>query len=174
MNNQIVYTIKNLTIIDLDKLIKLSLSQAQNFCTYHNLNFQAYKGDGYKLTLHYFFFNFFSIYKNKTTKNILCYSNNTKIENAEYHHVRNIDNKIIKLIISKTFDFPTLLSNIPIDEYIKTISDDSPEYDEAINNNFSLIDNFNKIKQYIKNSKLIALDKKYDRISEELSLLLNI
>ena len=158
--NHYVTEIKNLTIIDLNSIIYSGYFYGGNFCAQNDITVEK---DRDLIVKHYFWKIFLEAYETRTKSNILVYFDD-----------KDECKDIIKLIklIKKEFKFPTLISNLSLDEYIKIISSESPEYDEAIQNNFSLIDSFTAVKKYLKRTKLLALDKKYENIGDSLSLLL--
>ena len=109
---------------------------------------------------------FLDVCQNFTTKNILLYFEDQSDLPKDYF-------LILKLLKNK-IKFPTIISNISINEYLAIISDDSPEFDEVMaeNYNFSFIDHFTDFKNYLKKSDLLFLNKKYQNLTEVIGLLI--
>lgn len=159
-----LYQIKNLSIIDLDNLANTAYSEMVDFCiSYDVVSMKDIK----KLFAHFFFSNLLKLYSNRVTINVLLYKNNT-ISNKE---LDIITKPIFKLLRNK-FKFPFTECNFPLSEYISLISDDSPEYDEAVNNNFNFTDSLGIFKNYIRHSGLVSLEKQYSNLKNISGLLL--
>lgn len=149
-----VYKIKNLTVIDIEKLWLSSLKDFNEF----TLASSYTKEDALKLLSHFFFSKLLEIYSQKTTYNFLIFYTENSINIEE-----KIFNKNFRYLKNK-IKFPIIISNLKIEEFISLLSDDSPEYDEIVTQNFSLIDKFKLIKDYMKRNGLTAL---YKKCSEE-------
>ncbi len=145
-----VYKIKNLTVIDIEKLWLSSLKDFNEFTLVSSYT----KEDALKLLSHFFFSKLLEIYSQKTTYNFLIFYTENSINIEE-----KIFNKNFRYLKNK-IKFPIIMSNLKIKEFISLLSDDSPEYDEIVTQNFSLIDKFKLIKDYMKRNGLTALYKK--------------
>ena len=159
-----LHQIKNLSIIDLDKLSASSYSEMLDFCiSYDVVGMKDIK----KLFAHFFFSKLLELYSEKKTVNILLYKNNN-ISNKELDVLAK---PIFKMLRNK-FKFPFTECNFPLIEYISLISDESPEYDEAVNNNFNFTDSLGIFKNYIRHSGLVSLEKQYSNLKNISGLLL--
>lgn len=155
--------IKNLNLINLNELFCLALKESSVYCIENEIiSVKDYE----TLYKHYFYYNLLILYSQKTRQNILLY-----FEEKDYGKHQKLIKRSLKLLKDK-IKFPTIISNISFETYFNLISDDSPEYDEVINNNFSLIDHFKDLKSYIKKSGLLYLNKKYSNLPEQIGLLL--
>lgn len=158
------YTIKNLTIIDLDAIAQNTFNSLSEFLFNYSIEKQS---DVDKLYSHFFFSDLLDTYAKRKTATVIFYHNSV----LELPMSNNVNN-IIKRLKDK-FKFPTIECNFSISDYISLISDDSPEYDEAVNNNFNFIDSLGLFKKYVKRSGLVALEKKYNNLKNISDLFLN-
>lgn len=158
------YTIKNLTIIDLDVIASKTYDLLSEFL--FNYNIENSK-DIDKLYSHFFFSLLLDTYSQRSTLTVIFYHNNTidiPVREKAYALINRLRDK---------FKFPMIECNFSISDYISLISDDSPEYDEAINNNFNFIDSLGLFKKYIRRSGLVALEKRYSNLKNISGLFLN-
>lgn len=159
----IEFKIRNLTVIDLNCLFDSALFEANKYALDNDIKNSK---DISTLFKHFTFTKFLDVCQNFTTKNILLYFEDQSDLPKDYF-------LILKLLKNK-IKFPTIISNISINEYLAIISDDSPEFDEVMaeNYNFSFIDHFTDFKNYLKKSDLLFLNKKYQNLTEVISLLI--
>lgn len=159
----IEFKIRNLTIIDLNCLFDSALFEANKYALDNDIKNSK---DISTLFKHFTFTKFLDVCQNFTTKNILLYFEDQSDLPKDYF-------LILKLLKNK-IKFPTIISNISINEYLAIISDDSPEFDEVMaeNYNFSFIDHFTDFKNYLKKSDLLFLNKKYQNLTEVIGLLI--
>ena len=160
----IEFKIRNLTVIDLNCLFDSALFEANKYALDNDIKNSK---DISTLFKHFTFTKFLDICQNFTTKNILLYFEDQSDLPKDYF-------LILKLLKNK-IKFPTIISNISINEYLAIISDDSPEFDEVMaeNYNFSFIDHFTDFKNYLKKSGLLFLNKKYQNLTEVIGLLIS-
>jgi hypothetical protein len=159
----IEFKIRNLTVIDLNCLFDSALFEANKYALDNDIKNSK---DISTLFKHFTFTKFLDVCQNFTTKNILLYFEDQSDLPKDYF-------LILKLLKNK-IKFPTIISNISINEYLAIISDDSPEFDEVMaeNYNFSFIDHFTDFKNYLKKSDLLFLNKKYQNLTEVIGLLI--
>lgn len=159
----IEFKIRNLTVIDLNCLFDSALFEANKYASDNDIKNSK---DISTLFKHFTFTKFLDVCQNFTTKNILLYFEDQSDLPKDYF-------LILKLLKNK-IKFPTIISNISINEYLAIISDDSPEFDEVMaeNYNFSFIDHFTDFKNYLKKSDLLFLNKKYQNLTEVIGLLI--
>lgn len=159
----IKFKIRNLTVVDLNCLFDSALFEANKYALDNDIKSSK---DISTLFKHFTFTKFLDVCQNFTTKNILLYFEDQSDLPKDYF-------LILKLLKNK-IKFPTIISNISINEYLAIISDDSPEFDEVIteNYNFSFIDHFTDFKNYLKKSGLLFLNKKYQNLTEVIGLLI--
>lgn len=160
----IEFKIRNLTVIDLNCLFDSALFEANKYALDNDIKNLK---DISTLFKHFTFTKFLDVCQNFTTKNILLYFEDQSDLPKDYF-------LILKLLKNK-IKFPTIISNISINEYLAIISDDSPEFDEVMaeNYNFSFIDHFIDFKNYLKKSGLFFLNKKYQNLTEVIGLLIS-
>lgn len=160
----IEFKIRNLTVIDLNCLFDSALFEANKYALDNDIKNSK---DISTLFKHFTFTKFLDVCQNFTTKNILLYFEDQSDLPKDYF-------LILKLLKNK-IKFPTIISNISINEYLAIISDDSPEFDEVMaeNYNFSFIDHFTDFKNYLKKSGLLFLNKKYQNLTEVIALLIS-
>lgn len=160
----IEFKIRNLTVIDLNYLFDSALFEANKYALDNDI--KSLK-DISTLFKHFTFTKFLNVCQNFTTKNILLYFEDQSDLPKDYFLILNLLKNKIK--------FPTIISNISINEYLTIISDDSPEFDEVMaeNYNFSFIDHFTDFKNYLKKSGLLFLNKKYQNLTEVIGLLIS-
>lgn len=160
----IEFKIRNLTVIDLNCLFDSALFEANKYTLDNDIKNSK---DISTLFKHFTFTKFLDVCQNFTTKNILLYFEDQSDLPKDYF-------LILKLLKNK-IKFPTIISNISINEYLAIISDDSPEFDEVMaeNYNFSFIDHFTDFKNYLKKSGLFFLNKKYQNLTEVIGLLIS-
>ena len=160
----IEFKIRNLTVIDLNCLFDSALFEANKYALDNDIKNLK---DISTLFKHFTFTKFLDVCQNFTTKNILLYFEDQSDLPKDYF-------LILKLLKNK-IKFPTIISNISINEYLAIISDDSPEFDEVMaeNYNFSFIDHFTDFKNYLKKSGLFVLNKKYQNLTEVIGLLIS-
>lgn len=160
----IEFKIRNLTVIDLNCLFDSALFEANKYALDNDIKNLK---DISTLFKHFTFTKFLDVCQNFTTKNILLYFEVQSDLPKDYF-------LILKLLKNK-IKFPTIISNISINEYLAIISDDSPEFDEVMaeNYNFSFIDHFTDFKNYLKKSGLLFLNKKYQNLTEVIGLLIS-
>ncbi len=160
----IEFKIRNLTVIDLNCLFDSALFEANKYALDNDIKNSK---DISTLFKHFTFTKFLDVCQNFTTKNILLYFEDQSDLPKDYF-------LILKLLKNK-IKFPTIISNISINEYLTIISDDSPEFDEVMaeNYNFSFIDHFTDFKNYLKKSGLLFLNKKYQNLTEVIGLLIS-
>lgn len=160
----IEFKIRNLTVIDLNCLFDSALFEASKYALDNDIKNSK---DISTLFKHFTFTKFLDVCQNFTTKNILLYFEDQSDLPKDYF-------LILKLLKNK-IKFPTIISNISINEYLAIISDDSPEFDEVMaeNYNFSFIDHFTDFKNYLKKSGLLFLNKKYQNLTEVIGLLIS-
>lgn len=160
----IEFKIRNLTVIDLNCLFDSALFEANKYALDNDIKNLK---DISTLFKHFTFTKFLDVCQNFTTKNILLYFEDQSDLPKDYF-------LILKLLKNK-IKFPTIISNISINEYLAIISDDSPEFDEVMteNYNFSFIDHFTDFKNYLKKSGLLFLNKKYQNLTEVIGLLIS-
>jgi hypothetical protein len=160
----IEFKIRNLTVIDLNCLFDSALFEANKYALDNDIKNSK---DISTLFKHFTFTKFLDVCQNFTTKNILLYFEDQSDLPKDYF-------LILKLLKNK-IKFPTIISNISINEYLAIISDDSPEFDEVMaeNYNFSFIDHFTDFKNYLKKSGLLFLNKKYQNLTEVIGLLIS-
>lgn len=160
----IEFKIRNLTVIDLNCLFDSALFEANKYALDNDIKNLK---DIFTLFKHFTFTKFLDVCQNFTTKNILLYFEDQSDLPKDYF-------LILKLLKNK-IKFPTIISNISINEYLAIISDDSPEFDEVMaeNYNFSFIDHFTDFKNYLKKSGLLFLNKKYQNLTEVIGLLIS-
>lgn len=160
----IEFKIRNLTVIDLNCLFDSALFEANKYALDNGIKNSK---DISTLFKHFTFTKFLDVCQNFTTKNILLYFEDQSDLPKDYF-------LILKLLKNK-IKFPTIISNISINEYLAIISDDSPEFDEVMaeNYNFSFIDHFTDFKNYLKKSGLLFLNKKYQNLTEVIGLLIS-
>ena len=160
----IEFKIRNLTVIDLNCLFDSALFEANKYALDNDIKNSK---DISTLFKHFTFTKFLDVCQNFTTKNILLYFEDQSDLPKDYF-------LILKLLKNK-IKFPTIISNISINEYLAIISDDSPEFDEVMaeNYNFSFIDHFTDFKNYLKKSDLLFLNKKYQNLTEVIGLLIS-
>lgn len=159
----IEFKIRNLTVIDLNCLFDSALFEANKYALDNDIKNSK---DISTLFKHFTFTKFLDVCQKFTTKNILLYFEDQSDLPKDYF-------LILKLLKNK-IKFPTIISNISINEYLAIISDDSPEFDEVMaeNYNFSFIDHFTDFKNYLKKSDLLFLNKKYQNLTEVIGLLI--
>ncbi len=159
----IEFKIRNLTVIDLNCLFDSALFEANKYALDNDIKNSK---DISTLFKHFTFTKFLDVCQNFTTKNILLYFEDQSDLPKDYF-------LILKLLKNK-IKFPTIISNISINEYLAIISDDSPEFDEVMaeNYNFSFIAHFTDFKNYLKKSDLLFLNKKYQNLTEVIGLLI--
>lgn len=158
-----IQEIKNLSIININKIIKESINNTNLYCLNNDIKNSK---DTITLFKHFFYTIFLNAYSKHTKVNIiLYYFEEELLESSTFKSILNL--------LKNKFKFPTIITNIPLEDYIKLISSDSPEYDEAINNNFNLIDSFSLLKGHLKKSGLLFLNKKYKNLKEQIGLLLS-
>lgn len=160
----IEFKIRNLTVIDLNCLFDSALFEVNKYALDNDIKNLK---DISTLFKHFTFTKFLDVCQNFTTKNILLYFEDQSDLPKDYF-------LILKLLKNK-IKFPTIISNISINEYLAIISDDSPEFDEVMaeNYNFSFIDHFTDFKNYLKKSGLFFLNKKYQNLTEVIGLLIS-
>lgn len=158
-----IQEIKNLSIININKIIRESINNTNLYCLNNDIKNSK---DTTTLFKHFFYTIFLNAYSEHTKANIiLYYFEEELLESSTFKSILNL--------LKNKFKFPTIITNIPLEDYIKLISSDSPEYDEAVNNNFNLIDSFYLLRGHLKKSGLLFLNKKYKNLKEQIGLLLS-
>lgn len=157
-----IQEVRNLSIININKIIRESIINTNLYCLDNDI--KSLK-DTTTLLKHFFFTIFLNAYSEHTRTNIiLYYFEEEELEASTFKSILNL--------LKNKFKFPTIITNIPLDDYVRLISSDSPEYDEAVNNNFNLIDSFSLLRNHLKKSGLLFLNKKYKNLKEQIGLLI--
>lgn len=153
------HTIKNLTIIDIDVVASQVFKDTISFCHSNSISSIT---DIKKIYLHYYLSELLDLYTNRTTINVLLYHD---INVITWEDFEKLNEPVVNLLRNK-LKFPMIEGNMSISNYISLISSDSPEYDDAVNNNFNFIDSLGFFKSYIKRSGLIALERQYSDLKQ--------
>lgn len=158
MNLEIIKNIKNLTIINFNNLVYKALLDKESFIDGAKLTIS----DDSKLFQYFLLYNFLESIKLRKNYSLLLYlENNSKLYDKKFF------NFLIKKLKCKFVN-----SNIEFNEFIKLINIDSPEYDEYITYTFSISENLDTIKKYIKKNNFIGLINEYSNISNQFKLIL--
>lgn len=154
MENKLSVSVKNLTIVNLNELYQKAISDFSIFV--RGMNYT--KKDAEKLIAHFFFSSILEIYSLKNNYGFLLFYQEELTSEKQ-----KIPTNFLRYFKTK-IKIPMMITNFSFETYIDILSKNSPEYDEAISQNFSLSDKINLLKIYMKKQGLEAL---YKKVSEE-------
>lgn len=159
--------VKALTIFDLKNIIENANDSTLKYVYQYNI---INKTDITNLFIHFAFTNIIKLYQ--STKGLIAFyfslDLKEKMENAECE----INYKKFLKIITKKLKFPIVLSNLSFEYFIKLLKDESPEYDEIIQDFKMMSEIYPKLVDTIKKLKFYKLEKDVvNDIKEQIKLI---
>lgn len=148
--------VKSINLFNLDELIAENAKKLIEFIfQYHIEN----KQDIYSLFCYYNLKDILDIYKNN--EGLIVFYLSTKCHNwinEDEGIVRGMDFSKFSRLITKRIQFPIIISNLSFNGFKQLLSDDSPEYDELINDYQFISSYFDDIVRVIKNLRFYSLE----------------
>lgn len=149
-------SVKSLSLFNLDTIISANAKKLIDFIFQYQIES---KQDIYSLFCYYNFCDILNIYKENG--GIIVFYLSTKCHNwllEDSGIIRDINfSRFIKLI-TKRIRFPIIISNLSFAGFEQMLSEDSPEYDELINDYEFLSSLYEDIVSVIKNLKFYSLE----------------